>query len=35
VGLKTLHNYVHALSNAPLDAAFEPQQWDPKQLQVA
>jgi uncharacterized peroxidase-related enzyme len=35
VGLKTLHNYVHALTNAPLDTAFEPQQWDPKQLQVA
>lgn len=35
VGLKTLHNYVHALTNAPLDAAFQPQAWDRKQLKVA
>ncbi len=35
VGLKTLHNYVHALTQAPLDAAFEPQRWDANQLGVA
>lgn len=35
VGLKTLHNYVHALTNAPLDTAFEPQRWDASQLEVA
>ncbi len=35
VGLKTLANYVHALSDAPLDAAFQPQQWDAEQLEVA
>jgi uncharacterized peroxidase-related enzyme len=35
VGLKTLENYVHALTKAPLDAAFEAQRWDPQQLKVA
>ena len=35
VGVKTLHNYVHALTKAPLDAAFEPQRWDAEQLRVA
>jgi alkylhydroperoxidase family enzyme len=35
VGLKTLHNYVHALTNAPLDAAFQPQQWSADELKVA
>lgn len=35
VGLKTLANYVHALTNAPLDAAFQPQRWDAKQPKVA
>jgi uncharacterized peroxidase-related enzyme len=35
VGLKTLHNYMHALTNAPLDAAFEAQRWNTQQLKVA
>lgn len=35
VGLKTLHNYVHALTKAPLDTAFEAQRWDAQQLNVA
>ncbi len=35
VGLKTLANYVHALTNAPLDDAFQPQQWDVRQIKVA
>ena len=35
VAAKTLANYVHAITNAPLDAAFQPQRWDAKQLKVA
>ncbi len=35
VAAKTLANYVHALTQAPLDAAFQPQQWDAQQLKVA
>jgi len=35
VGLKTLANYVHALTGAPLDEAFRPHQWDVRQLKVA
>lgn len=35
VGLKTLHNYVHALTQAPLDAAFEAQRWNAQQRKVA
>ncbi len=35
IGLKTLDNYMHALTKAPLDAAFQPQQWDANQLKVA
>src|SRR3989442_5456742 len=34
VGLKTLANYVHALTGAPPDEAFRPHPWDvrPKSL---
>src|SRR5881409_403682 len=32
IGLKTLANYVHALTHAPLDDAFQPQRWDAGQL---
>ena len=35
VAAKTLANYIHAITNAPLDAAFHPQRWDAKQLKVA
>src|SRR5205809_6186465 len=35
VAAKTLANYIHAITNAPLDAAFQPQRWDAKQLKVA
>ena len=35
VGLKTLANYTHALTGAPLDEAFQPQQWDAPELEVA
>jgi len=35
VAAKTLANYIHALTAAPLDAAFQPQQWDPQQLGAA
>jgi len=35
IGLKTLANYVHALTHAPLDDAFQPQRWDAGQLKVA
>ncbi|HYK82694.1 MAG TPA: carboxymuconolactone decarboxylase family protein [Gemmatimonadales bacterium] len=35
VAAKTLSNYVHALTGAPVDAAFEPQHWNPEQLKVA
>lgn len=28
VALKTAHNYVHALAQPPLDAAFESQRWE-------
>jgi uncharacterized peroxidase-related enzyme len=35
VGLKTIANYVNAIAETPLDAAFEPQQWDPTQVRVA
>jgi uncharacterized peroxidase-related enzyme len=35
VAVKTLDNYVHALTNAPLDTAFEQQRWDPTQAKVA
>jgi uncharacterized peroxidase-related enzyme len=35
VAAKTLANYVHALTDAPLDEAFQPQQWDAEQLEVA
>jgi uncharacterized peroxidase-related enzyme len=35
VAAKTLANYVHALTRAPLDEQFQPQQWDVQQLEVA
>src|SRR6058998_2165408 len=35
VGLKVLANYTHALTGAPLDEAFQPQQWDAPELEVA
>ena len=35
VAVKTFDNYVHALTKAPLDKAFEPQRWDPRQARVA
>jgi len=35
VAAKTLANYIHAITNAPLDSAFQPQRWDAKQLKVA
>src|SRR5439155_24887293 len=35
VAAKTLANYIHAITNAPLDAAFQPQRWDAEQLKVA
>lgn len=35
VAVKTFDNYVHALTHAPLDRAFEPQRWDPRQARVA
>ena len=35
VGVKTLENYAHALTNAPLDAAFQAQRWEPTQRKVA
>jgi len=35
VGLKVLANYTHALTGAPLDEAFQPQQWGAPELEVA
>src|SRR2546425_935366 len=35
VGLKVLANYTHALTGVPLDEAFQPQQWDAPELEVA
>src|SRR6266566_3160135 len=35
VGLKTLANYTNALTGVPLDEAFQPQQWDAPELEVA
>ncbi len=35
VGLKVLANYTHALTGAPLDEAFQPQQWNAPELEVA
>ncbi len=35
IGLKTIANYANALTVVPLDAAFQPQEWDAQQLQVA
>jgi hypothetical protein len=35
VGLKTIANYVNSMAETPLDAAFEPQQWEPTHAPVA
>jgi len=35
VGLKTIANYVNSLADTPLDAAFQPQEWDAKERKVA
>ncbi|MCI0435017.1 MAG: carboxymuconolactone decarboxylase family protein [Gemmatimonadetes bacterium] len=35
IGLKTMQNYVHALTGAPLDPEFVAQQWDAEELSVA
>ena len=35
VAAKTLHNYIHAVTKAPLDEQFQPQQWEAEQLKVA
>lgn len=35
VGLKTLANYTPALSGFPLDEAFQPQQWNARDIKVA
>lgn len=35
VAAKTLANYIHAVTHAPLDAEFQRQQWDVKQLKIA
>lgn len=35
VAAKTISNYIHALTHAPLDAAFQAQQWDTHQFQSA
>src|SRR5713101_3546708 len=35
VGLKVLANYTNALTDVPLDEAFQPQQWDAPELEVA
>ena len=34
VAAKTLQNYSHALTKAPLDEQFQPQRWDVEQLPV-
>ena len=35
VAAKTLQNYIHALTKAPLDEQFQAQRWDVEQLKVA
>jgi hypothetical protein len=35
VGLKTIANYLNALADTPLDAAFEPQRWEEQERRVA